>query len=142
MSFLMEFHVLLHHLLMHILLLETAVQRFERLSGCSLEGYCVDAGFQGSTPFYSAYLELKTGHPPAEAEKLLDTCFCESCFGYRSARGLGQIGDMRVLFLRKGAFAAYREFLAGKGYRMEQNKPLRILQTQEQKDFFKGEVAR
>lgn len=122
--------------------LESAVQQFERRTGCALEGYCVDAEFCGSTPFYAVYLEPRSGELPDGAEALLDDCFKENCFGYRSAREMSQIGDMRTALLRKGSFAAYREFLAGKGYRMEQNKPLRILQTQEQKDFFKNEVAK
>ena len=122
--------------------LEKAMQRFERLGGCQLEGYCADTGLRGSTPYYSMYLEPKAGALPAEAEKLLDECLRESCFGYKGAREMGQIGEAQVLLLKKGAFGAYREYLAGKGYRMEQNKPLHILQTKEQKDFFKGEVAR
>lgn len=122
--------------------MEKAMRRFERLSGCLLEGYCADTGFRGSTPYYSVYLEPKTGALPADAETLLDDCLRDSCFGYKGARELGQIGDVRVLPLQKGAFAAYREFLAGKGYRMEQNKPIHILQTEEQKDFFKGEAVR
>ncbi len=122
--------------------LEKAMQRFERLSGCSLEGYCVDTDLRGSTQFYSVYLETKTGELPADADKLLDDCLRNSCFSYRGAREMGQIGDLRALPLKKGAFAAYRDFLAGQGYRMEQNKPIHILQTEEQKDFFNGEVAR
>ena len=122
--------------------LEKAMQRFERLGDCTLEGYCADTGYRGSTPYYSVYLELKTGALPAGAEKLLDDSLRESCFGYKGAREMRQIGDVQVQLLKKGAFGAYREFLAGKGYRMEQNKPLHILQTEEQKDFFKGEVAR
>ena len=122
--------------------LERAIQRFGRLSGCAPEGYCVDTGQRGSTPYYTVYLEIKTGALPEGAERLLDECFRESCFSYRGARELGQIGDMRTVPLRPGAFEAYRAFLAGQGYRMEQNKPIHILQTQAQKDFFKGEAAR
>ncbi len=122
--------------------LEKAMLRFECLSGYSLESYCVGTGFRGSTPFYSVYLEPKTGALPADADKLLDDCLRDSCFSYRGAREMGQIGDVQVLRLKKGAFAAYRDFLAGQGYRMEQNKPIHILQTEEQKDFFNGETER
>lgn len=127
---------------MNVRQLESAMQKFERLTGCTLEGYCIDTDFDQSTPFYLVYLEVSTGKLADEAQELLDQCFQESCFGYKCAREICEIGMVRTVILPKGSFLAYECFLAGKGYRMEQNKPLRILRTQEQKDFFKKEAAR
>lgn len=122
--------------------LESVMQKFERLTGCRLEGYCVDTDFDKATPFYLVYLEVSAGKLTDEAEALLDQCFQENCFGYKSAREICEIGMVRIVILPKGSFLAYEYFLADKGYRMEQNKPLRMLRTQEQKDFFKKEAAR
>lgn len=122
--------------------LESALQKFEHLTGCTLKGYCINADFGRTTPFYLVYLEVSAGGLPDEAARLLDYCFQENCFGYKSAREMNEIGMVKIATLPKGSFLSYEKFLAGKGYRMEQNKPLRILRTQEQKDFFKKEAAR
>lgn len=121
--------------------LESAMRKFEVLTGCALEGYCLDAGLEGPTPFYLAYLEVNTGNLPGDAEKLLDECFMENCLGYKNAREMHEIGMVKTAVLKKGSFRAYEKFLMSKGYRMEQNKPLRILRKQEQKDFFKKEAV-
>lgn len=127
---------------MNVRQLESAIHKFESLTDCVLEGYCVDAYFEGPTPFYYVYLEVNAGDLPDEAAKLLDDCLLENCFGYKSAREMREIGMVKIALLKKGCFQAYEKFLAGKGYRMEQNKPLRILRTQEQKEYFKKEVLR
>ncbi len=127
---------------MNVRQLESAIQKFERLTGCTLEGYCIDTDSEESIPFYLIYLEILAGKLTDEAAVLLDKCFQENCFGYKSAREICEIGMVKTVILPKGSFLAYEKFLAGKGYRMEQNKPLRILRTQEQKDFFKKEAAR
>lgn len=121
--------------------LESAMGEFERLTGRALEGYCADSGFEGSTPFYLVYLEERAGGLPDDAAELLDKCLMENCFGYGSAREMRELGMARAAVLEKGSFSAYEKFLEDKGYRMEQNKPLRILRTEDQKDFFRKRVV-
>ncbi len=67
----------------------------------------------------------------------MDKCLAESCFGYKSAREQLELGRAKTVLLVEGSFEEYSRFLVRQGYRVEQNKPIRILLTQEQKDFFK-----
>lgn len=122
---------------MNVPQLESAMREFEALTGRVLEGYCVDADFERATPFYRVYLEAGAGELPDEAARLLDRCFTDNCFGYKSAREMDEIGAAKIAVLEKGSFLAYEGFLADQGYRMEQNKPLRILRTEDQKIFFR-----
>lgn len=117
--------------------LESAAREFEALTGCALEGYCVDAGFERPAPFYRVYLEAGAGGLPDGAAGLLDGCLANNCLGYKSAREMEELGAANITALEKGSFLAYEGFLAERGYRMEQNKPLRILRTEEQKIFFR-----
>lgn len=123
---------------MNVLQLESAMEKFRRLSGCVVRGYCADADLEGGQPRYLVYMETDAKGHPKNAEELLDKCFEESCFGYKSAREMKELERAKIIFLKEGSFEEYDRFLAKKGYRMEQNKPLRMLLAKEQRDFFKG----
>lgn len=122
---------------MNIRQMEAAIRTFEKASDCQTEGYFAEENLAELPPSYLICLELRSGTLPHDASSLLDQCLGESCFAYRSARGMGEIGPARAVLLKKGCFRAYEKFLVDSGYRVEQNKPLRILRTQEQMDFFK-----
>lgn len=125
---------------MNLRQLESAVKGFEGEAGCHLKGYFVDEDLTGLLPSYRIYMELEKGGLPSHAPERMDRCLEESCLGYKSGRNMGEIGRPGIVELKRGSFRAYEKFLADSGYRVEQNKPLRILWTQEQRDFFKNYI--
>lgn len=84
------------------------------------------------------YLELADSVLPKDAEQLLDECLMESCPGYKRDRELDELDKVKIQMIPRGGFKAYGRFMAKLGHRKEQDKPLRILVTEEQKAFFGG----
>jgi len=123
---------------MNVRQLENAMRKFQRRAGCSAEGYCVDGDYTKKLPRYMLYLELAGGELPEDAAEILDECLMESCSGYKRDRELAELGKVFIQPVPKGAFKAYGRFMAKLGRRKEQDKPLRILITEEQKAFFGG----
>lgn len=123
---------------MNVRQLENAMRKFQRRAECSAEGYCVDGDYTKKLPCYLLYLELTSGELPEDAAEILDECLMESCSGYKRDRELAELGKVIIQLVPKGAFKAYGRFMAKLGHRKEQDKPLRILITEEQKAFFGG----
>lgn len=123
---------------MNVRQLENAMRKFQRRAHCGAEGYCVDGDYTKRLPRYILYLELADGELPEDAAEILDECLMESCSGYKRDRELAELGKVFIQLVPKGAFKAYGRFMAKLGRRKEQDKPLRILITEEQKAFFGG----
>lgn len=123
---------------MNVRQLENAMRKFQRRAHCNAEGYCVDGDYTKRLPRYMLYLELAGGELPEDAAEILDECLMESCSGYKRDRELAELGKVFIQPVPKGAFKAYGRFMAKLGRRKEQDKPLRILITEEQKAFFGG----
>lgn len=123
---------------MNVRQLENAMRKFQRRAECSAEGYCVDGDYTKRRPRYMLYLEMAGGQLPENAEEILDECLMESCFGYKRDRELAELDKVKIQLIPKGGFKAYGRFMAKLGHRKEQDKPLRILVTEEQKAFFGG----
>lgn len=123
---------------MNVRQLENAMRKFQRRANCNAEGYCVDGDYTKELPCYMLYLELAGGELPEDAAEILDECLMESCSGYKRDRELAELGKVFIQPVPKGAFRAYGRFMAKLGHRKEQDKPLRILITEEQKAFFGG----
>lgn len=123
---------------MNVRQLENAMRKFQRRAECVAEGYCVDGDFSKRRPRYMLYLELAEGELPENAEELLDECLMESCSGYKRDRELDELDKVKIQMIPRGGFKAYGRFMAKLGQRKEQDKPLRILVTEEQKAFFGG----
>lgn len=123
---------------MNVRELESAMRKFQRRAECTAEGYCVDGDYTKRRPRYLLYLELAEGELPEDAEQLLDECLMESCAGYKRDRELAELDKVKIQLIPQGGFKAYGRFMAKLGHRKEQDKPLRILVTEEQKAFFGG----
>lgn len=87
------------------------------------------------------YLELAEGELPENADEILDECLMESSFGYKRDRELAEIGRVKIQTIPRGGFKAYGRFMAKLGHSKEQDKPLRVLVTDEQKAFFGGALT-
>lgn len=123
---------------MNVRQLENAMRHFQKRADCNAEGYCVDGDYTMRLPRYILYLELESGELPEDAAEILDECLMESCFGYKRDRELAELDMVFIQPVPKGSFKAYGRFMAKLGRRREQDKPLRILTTEEQKAFFGG----
>lgn len=126
---------------MNVRQLENAMRKFQRRAGCTAEGYCVDGDYSMRRPRYLLYLELADGELPEDAAEILDECLMESSFGYKRDRELAELDKVFIQPVPKGGFKAYGRFMAKLGRRKEQDKPLRILVTEEQKAFFGGALV-
>ena len=123
---------------MNVRQLEIAMRKFQSRAGCTAEGFCVDGDYAKQRPRYMLYLELAEGKLPENAEEILDECLMESCFGYKRDRELAELERVKIQMIPQGGFKAYGRFMAKLGHSKEQDKPLRILVTEEQKAFFGG----
>lgn len=123
---------------MNVRQLENAMRKFQKRAECTAEGFCVDGDYAKQRPRYMLYLELSDGKLPENAEALLDECLMESCFGYKRDRELAELDRVKIQIISPGGFKAYGRFMAKLGHSKEQDKPLRILVTEEQKAFFGG----
>lgn len=101
----------------------------------------MDGDYAKQRPRYMLYLELADGELPENAEALLDECLMESCFGYKRDRELAELERVKIQMVPKGGFKAYGRFVAKLGHSKEQDKPLRVLVTEEQKAFFGGALT-
>lgn len=123
---------------MNVRQLENAMRKFQRRAECTAEGFCVDGDYAKQRPRYMIYLELADGNLPENAEELLDECLMESCFEYKRDRELAELDRVKIQTIPQGGFRAYGRFMAKLGHSKEQDKPLRVLVTEEQKAFFGG----
>ncbi len=123
---------------MNVRQLENAMRKFQTRAECTAEGFCVDSDYAKQRPRYMLYLELAEGTLPENAEEILDECLMESCFGYKRDRELAELDRVKIQMIPQGGFKAYGRFMAKLGHSKEQDKPLRILVTEEQKAFFGG----
>ena len=123
---------------MNVRQLENAMRKFQRRAECAAEGFCVDGDYAKQRPRYMFYLELAEGTLPENAEAILDECLMESCFGYKRDRELAELDRVKIQMIPRGGFKAYGRFMAKLGHSKEQDKPLRVLVTEEQKAFFGG----
>lgn len=126
---------------MNVRQLENAMRKFQRRAECTAEGYCVDGDYTKRRPRYLLYLELAEGGLPEDAEELLDECLMESCAGYKRDRELAELDKVKIQLIPQGGFKAYGRFMAKLGQHKEQDKPLRVLVTEEQKAFFGGALT-
>lgn len=123
---------------MNVRQLENAMRKFQSRAGCTAEGFCVDGDYAKQKPRYMLYLELAEGKLSENAEEILDECLMESSFGYKRDRELAELDRVKIQVIPQGGFRAYGRFMAKLGHSKEQDKPLRVLVTEEQKAFFGG----
>ena len=120
--------------------LEAAARRLGELMGTKIAEYCVggDSDSEGRLS-YIMYIETGMGRSnnDKKCSEIIDNILKESSSGYKKAREEGRLNESRVVSLKRGSFRSYGAYLAQQGYRMEQNKPLRIMTTEDQKQFFR-----
>ncbi len=121
-----------------------AVEKFAEVYHIEISEFCIYPDVEESPAKYVVLLELKADERVTalqeEVSRKMDRLFRKQHLDYDDCRELGEIAQLKVRFLRKGASERYRQFLQQKGAETGQYKPVRIIDTQEKKDFFFGEV--
>ena len=74
-------------------------------------------------------------------EYLYDRLLRDENMDYDDCRNLGEIGMPKIHFLKPGTFEGYKEYLMSKGLDVGQVKPVKLISTPEQKEYFFGEVV-
>lgn len=115
--------------------LECAIEELEHNVGLHISGYCVQEDYSVWPGRYLCYLECDR-HGGEDIAQEFDRCLCRANYGYAGCRNFGQISPAKLAYLQPGAFARYKEQLAGKGYEMGQSKPIRVLSDKESQQFF------
>lgn len=118
--------------------MEEACAYLGKCMGTGITEFCMDAYTAGDIPSYIIYIETQMGKSNNEAKcsEILDRALMDIAGSYAKARNAGRLGMARVITLRRGSFRSFGSYLSKKGYRMEQNRPLKIVTTEEQREFF------
>lgn len=119
--------------------LECAVAELEQKTGLHITGYCVQEDFSVMPGRYLTYLECSE-RGGRDLSQEFEECLRRANYGYDGCRSMRQIGCAKLAYLKQGAFARYKQMLAGKGYEMGQNKPIRVLAEEESRQFFLREI--
>lgn len=118
--------------------MEEACAYLGKCMGTGITEFCMDADTDADVPRYIIYIETQMGRSnnDAKCSEILDKALMDSVGSYGRARASGKLDMARVITLRRGSFRSFGAYLSKKGYRMEQNRPLKIITTDEQRDFF------
>ena len=111
--------------------------------GTRVTEYCMDADKEGELPRYTVYIETEMGRSnnDAKCSMVLDAILKDHVSAYEKARSSGRLGQPFVITLRRGVFRSFGAYLSKNGYRMEQNRPLKIISTEDQREFFRKKSA-
>lgn len=122
-----------------------AVETFARAYGIEISEFCIYPDVDEIPSRYIVLLEMSADdNLPARLNKTAQTMDCllrRQHLDYDDCRGIGEIGMPVVYFLRQGASQRYQKHLMTQGMETGQYKPVRILDTEEKKTFFFGEIV-
>lgn len=121
-----------------------AVKAFAHTYGIGIGEFCIYPDVDETPARYLVLLEASADEilpdQPDRAAETMDRLLRRQHLGYDDCRGLGEIGMPVVYFLRQGASLRYQKHLMTQGIETGQYKPVRILDTEEKKEFFFGEI--
>lgn len=102
-------------------------------------GYSIYADRSTSPGHYKLFLELSeniSDEKKAEYSALFEKFLCKGNVSVEPLIKSGALGHPEVKFLKKGTYDEYRELLRSRGANLNQVKPLKVIDTEEKKDFF------
>ena len=108
-------------------------------------GYSIYADRSTSPGHYVLLIESTKEHTPAdEAEyaRIFEETFCAGNVSVGPLIKSGALGHCEVKFLQKGTNDAYRELLRANGANLNQIKPIKVITTDVQKEFFFSRVIK
>ncbi len=102
-------------------------------------GYSIYADRSTSPGHYKLFLELNediSNEKKALYAQLFEKYLCKGNVSVEPLIKSGALGHPQVKFLRKGTYDEYREILRKRGANLNQVKPLKVIDTEEKKEFF------
>ncbi len=120
-------------------MVDWAAEKVQNELGISFVGYSFYDDKASDPVRYIMFAELENEvfkEKIPEIEKSLDKWLSESNEKYHKYRRWGMLGDPKVIFLHKNAYADYREMLKKQGKVLNQVKPVTVINTEERKEYF------
>ena len=102
-------------------------------------GYSIYADRSTSPGHYKLFLELAediSDDKKATYNTLFEEKLCQGNVSVEPLIKSGALGHPEVCFLRKGTYDDYREVLRKRGANLNQVKPIKVIDTDEKRDFF------
>ncbi len=102
-------------------------------------GYSLYADRSTSPGHYKLFLELSediSDEKKAQYPALFEEYLCKGNVSVEPLIKSGALGHPQVKFLKKGTYDDYREVLRSRGANLNQVKPLKVIDTDEKRDFF------
>jgi len=117
--------------------------------GIEVRDFCI---YEDEDEIPARYIVLLEAYPdrfsdsgisdaPEKAAAAMDVMLRRRHLDYDDCRNLGEIGMPVVYFLKQGASSRYQKYLQAQGMETGQYKPVRILDTEEKKEFFFREIV-
>ncbi len=119
------------------------IAKLSETTGDSYMGYSIYANRDSSPGHYEILIELAddiTADKKAEYDDLFEETLIECNVSVEPLIKSGALGHPRVKFLEKGTHNAYRELLRKKGINLNQVKPVKVIDTDEKKEFFLSRI--
>lgn len=112
-------------------------------SGDLYIGYSIYADRSTSPGHYKLFIELAediSDEKKATYNALFEEKLCQGNVSVEPLIKSGALGHPQVCFLRKGTYDDYREVLRKRGANLNQVKPIKVIDTDEKRDFFFNHV--
>lgn len=119
------------------------VANMSEASGDLYIGYSIYADRSTSPGHYKLFLELAediSDEKKATYNALFEEKLCKGNVSVEPLIKSGALGHPQVLFLKKGTYDDYREVLRKRGANLNQVKPIKVIDTDEKRDFFFNHV--
>lgn len=108
-------------------------------------GYSLYPDRTTSPGHYVLLLESTVEHTTADEEeygRIFEDIFCKGNVSVEPLIKSGALGHCEVKFLKSGTYDAYRQVLKDRGANLNQVKPIKVISTDEQKDFFFSHIIK
>lgn len=119
------------------------VANMSEASGDLYIGYSIYADRSTSPGHYKLFLELAediSDEKKSTYNALFEEKLCQGNVSVEPLIKSGALGHPEVCFLRKGTYDDYREVLRKRGANLNQVKPIKVIDTDEKRDFFFNHV--
>ena len=114
-------------------------------SGDLYIGYSIYADRTTSPGHYKLFIELAediSDEKKATYNALFEEKLCKGNVSVEPLIKSGALGHPEVCFLKKGTYDDYREVLRKRGANLNQVKPIKVIDTDEKRDFFFDHIAK
>ena len=121
------------------------VANMSETSGDLYIGYSIYADRSTSPGHYKLFIELAediSDEKKATYNALFEEKLCQGNVSVEPLIKSGALGHPEVCFLRKGTYDDYREVLRKRGANLNQVKPIKVIDTDEKRDFFFDHVEK